>query len=319
MELTPDAIIVTEAYFLNIERGDIVFVTDDVNCYNIAKRIFHLKTATLNSIANDIYKGYITISGSVEEINEQMNSLDYSKLYENEYVIINNTTDSKSTEMRFDGQNLVALKLPPSKVIKGLNSHQRCALDALNNKDIPIVALLGESGSGKTALALRSALYKVKEKGEQSTILGVREARGEGAQVGYLPGEFLEKTGDFFRPLEQQLDGGDIELERLRQQGVIQTQIPYYLKGTTYNEAIAVVDEAEDLTESQIKLIGTRMGKNSRIFFSGDYKQSLLGKNTSNPLVKMCEELKGNPLFACVYLEEDVRSEASKTFTTLFE
>jgi len=248
-----------------------------------------------------------------------MASIDYSTLYRNEYLIINNTAAGRTTEMRFDGENLVGLKLPPSKIIKGLNGHQRCALDALNNKDTPIVALLGSSGSGKTMLALRMALYKVKEKGEQSRILGIREAKGEGAQVGYLPGEFLEKTGDFFKPLEQQLDGGSYELERLRQQGILETQIPYYLKGTTYNETIAVVDEAEDLTESQIKLMGTRLGKDSRIFFCGDYKQSLLNKSTSNPLVKMCEELKGNPLFACVYLEEDVRSEASKTFTTLFE
>lgn len=61
------------------------------------------------------------------------------------------------------------------------------------------------------------------------------------------------------------------------------------------------------------------MGKDSRIFLAGDYKQSLLTKQSNNPLIKMCNELKGNNKFACIYLGEDVRSETSKMFADLFE
>lgn len=91
------------------------------------------------------------------------------------------------------------------------------------------------------------------------------------------------------------------------------------MKGTTYNESIMVVDEAEDLTESEVRLVGTRLGKNSRIFFAGDYGQSLINKTITNPLVKMCDEFKGNSNFACIYLDEDVRSYASKMFASLFK
>lgn len=319
LEVTPDAIITVEAYLLNSETNDVVFITDDVNCYNIAKNIFGLHTETLNSIKEDIYEGYIKISGTTDEINEQMEALDMSKLYANEYVIIDDKSIGKTKEMRFDGDKFVELKLPPSGFIKGKNSLQRCALDALNNKDIDIVAILGMYGSGKSHLTMQMSLYGVNERGNQSKILGVREARGEGSAVGYLPGEFEQKVGDFFKPLEQQLKGGEFELQSLKQRGVIDFQIPYYLKGTTYDDTIMVVDEAEDLTESQLRLVGTRLGQNSRIFFSGDYKQSLINKTISNPLVKMCDEFKGSPNFACVFLDTDVRSEASKMFATLFK
>ena len=100
---------------------------------------------------------------------------------------------------------------------------------------------------------------------------------------------------------------------------LLESNIPYYLKGTTYNDTIMLVDEAEDLDEKQIRLIGTRVGSNSKIYFAGDYKQSVINTTDSNALVKMCNEFKGNKNFATIYLGEDVRSETSKMFANLFE
>ena len=157
------------------------------------------------------------------------------------------------------------------------------------------------------------------EKGNQSKLLGIREPAGEGAPVGYLKGTLEDKTRNFFLPIEQQLKGGEFELEALRQRGQLDTNIPYYMKGTTYNDTIMLVDEAEDLSEAQIRLVGTRLGQNSRIFLSGDYGQSLVDRTANNPLVKMCNELRGEKSFGCIYLDEDVRSSASKLFAELFK
>ena len=118
-----------------------------------------------------------------------MEDMDLSKWSINEYLIIENTDDGTSKEMRFDGENFVALKLPSSKYIKAKNSLQRCALDILNNPDITIAAILGGYGSGKTYLSMQMALYNVREKGRASKILGVRETMGEGKEIGFLPGE----------------------------------------------------------------------------------------------------------------------------------
>ena len=321
LEVTPDTKIIASCAFsrgLLPQDTDFVFVTNDIACKMIASKIFGLEVESVGEKEN-IYKGYRIIKGSSEQINTIMGNMDLSDWNINEYLIIQNTDDNSEKEMRFDGEKFVSLKLPSSKFIKAKNSLQRCALDILNNQDITIAAILGGFGSGKTHLSMQMALYNVNEKGYQSKILGVRSPQGEGKEVGFLPGDLNSKVEGFFEPLTQQLNGGEFELESLKQRGVLETNIPFYMKGTTYNDTILVVDEAEDLDEKQIRLVGTRVGSNSKIYFSGDYKQSVINTTTNNALVKMCNEFKGNKQFATIYLGEDVRSETSKMFANLFE
>lgn len=314
----PDNRIVYSAYLLS-KNTDIEFISDDLCCKNIARKIFNLPVHGITEPMNEIYKGYKVIKGDTDIINQSMADMDYSTWHTNEYLIIENTDDGTTKEMRYDGQGFVSLKLPSSKFIKAKNSLQRCALDILNNPDITIAAILGGYGSGKTYLSMQMALYNVKEKGRNSKILGVREVSGEGKEIGFLPGDMEDKVGRFFEPLSQSLNGGEFELQNLKVSGVLDTNVPFFMKGTTYNDTVILCDEAEDLSESQIKLIGTRLGENSKIYLAGDYKQSLLSKTINNPLIKMCNEFKGNEKFGCIYLGEDVRSETSKLFADLFE
>lgn len=320
LEITPDTKIIASAVmnekdFPNSPDNKIVFVTEDLCCKLIAKNIFGLMVGSV-FCEEEIFKGYKLIRGNTELINQALSSTEDWSI--NEYAIIQNIDDDSETEMRFDGTKFVSLKLPSSKYVKGKNALQRCALDILNNQDITIAAVLGGYGSGKSFLTTKMALYSVNEKGWQSTILGVREVVGEGKEIGFLPGDLEAKVESFFKPIAQQLDGGEFELESLKQRGALEVNTPYFMKGTTYNNTIMLVDEAEDLTEKQVRLVGTRVGSNSRIFFNGDYKQSVIKANTENALVKMCNEFKGNPMFACIYLGEDVRSTTSKMFANLF-
>lgn len=323
IEITPDSKIVACCYYARKKLvNNLVFYTNDISCKMIAKQIFGLSvesSAAGNGQDEYIYKGYKEITGNTQYINQYMENIDLSQWHINEYLIIRNTDDNSEKEMRFDGEKFVALKLPPSRYIKAKNSLQRCALDILNNPDITIAAILGGYGSGKTFVSMQMALYNVQEKGRASKILGVREFAGEGKEIGALPGDMEDKVGRFFDPLTQSLNGGEFELQSLKMNGVLDTNIPFFMKGTTYNETIIICDEAEDLTESQIRLIGTRLGTDSRIYLAGDYKQSLLSKTNHNPLIKMCNEFKGNKKFGCIYLGEDVRSETSKMFAELFE
>lgn len=314
----PDNMIMYSAWCKSKEIKDLVFVTNDICCKNIAKNIFGLNVESANK-QEKIYKGYKTIIGTTDEINKYMYDIDLSDWNVNEYLIIENKDDDSVKEMRFNGEEFVALKLPSSRFIKAKNSLQRCALDLLLNPDITIAAILGGYGSGKTFLTLQMALYNVIEKGHQSKILGVRSPQGEGREVGFLPGSLQEKVQGFFEPLTQQLSGGEFELESLKQRGILDSNIPYYMKGTTYNDTIMLVDEAEDLDEKQLRLVGTRVGSNSKIYFAGDFKQSVINTTDSNALIKMCNELKGNKMFGCIYLGEDVRSTTSKIFANLFE
>lgn len=316
----PDVLICCSADMwrrLNNEE-DIIFVTHDLNCRNIAEQVFKLPVEWFDK-KEEIYKGYKEIIGSTSYINDYMANVDYSDWYVNEYLLINNTDDGSVREMRYDGTMFVPLRLPPSKYIKGKNALQRCALDMLNNPSITICSILGNYGSGKTALTMKMAIYAVKEKGWQSQILGIREPHGEGKEVGFLPGDLQNKTDFFFAPLVDQLEGGEFEVERMKQQGILEENIPYYLKGRTFNNCCLLCDEAEDMTEKQLRLIGTRVGENSRIFFNGDHQQSTINASSNNALAKMSKELRGNSSFATIYLETDVRSETSKLFANLFK
>lgn len=316
---TPDVCIIECAMYALKELGyNIDFISNDVLSRLIAKENFGITSYGVNDIEEGIYKGYLTIKGTADDINHFLVNIDYSTLYANQYLIIENTDDETTKELRFDGEKFVNLKLPSSQYIKAKNSLQRCALDMLMNPNITIASILGSYGSGKSFLTTQMALYHVLEKGNQSKILAVREIRGEGQEIGYLPGDKEEKIGDFFLPFMQQLHGGEFELENLKRRGILDSNIPYFMKGTTYNDTIFVVDEAEDLTKKQIRLIGTRLGENSKIFLSGDYKQSVVDSSKTNALVEMCNEFKGNKNFGCIYLGEDVRSNTSKMFAELF-
>lgn len=319
IDLTNDNIILQGAILTN-KTSPTIFITDDLLLKIKGKNARLTVMSSADILGNEIcYKGYKLISGNTEYLNDYMTEIDLSKWSVNEYIVLQNTDDKKTTEMRFDGKEFVILKYPKSNFIKAKNSLQRCALDLLMNKDITVVAVLGGFGSGKSFLTTKMAIYNVVEKGQQSKILCVREPKGEGAGCGFLPGNMREKTEYFFKPIEQQLGGGEFELNTLLSSGVIETNIPYYLKGTTFNDTVIVVEEAEDLTESQIRLIGSRVGTNGKVYFSGDYEQSLLNKTRDNALIKMCNEFKGDPMFGCIYLGEDVRSETSKMFTTLYK
>ena len=308
-----DDIIVTCAL-----NNNALLLTNDMNL-KVKAHVIGVECLELNH-DDGIYKGYEKYILDSEQYNDFWNNRFsyFRNYYINEYIIIEKE-DGKSDEYRFDGNDLVRLKLPSSKIIKAENSLQRCALDFLNNNEIDICAVLGEYGSGKTFLSLRMALHSICDTGKQSKILGVREPVGEGKEVGYLKGDFDDKTYKFFLPLVHSLDGGEYELQSMIDRGQFESSIPYFLKGTTYNSTIIVCDEAEDLSERQIKLVGTRLGEGSRIFFSGDYQQSVFNSTNSNPLIKLCNELKGNPKFACIYLDTDVRSEGSKIFANLYK
>jgi predicted ribonuclease YlaK len=145
----------------------------------------------------------------------------------------------------------------------------------------------------------------------------VRNPLGSGESIGWLKGTKEDKTADFFKPFVQHLEGGEQEAIFLEQRGILTKEIPYFMKGLSIEDTFMIVDEAEDLDSKLIKLIGTRLGQNSCAVFSGDYKQAEDKFILNNGLLKAIDSLKGNKLVGVVFLEEDIRSEASKLFAEM--
>lgn len=270
---------------------------------------------------NEVYKGYKELFLNTDEINDLFASLEEGinkyNFLENEYLILHNADLNDVFEYRYSNGKLVNLKLPSSKVVKALNSLQRCALDLLNNNDIPIKVIIGNYGSGKTMLAVRMGLYNVFTKGNYSKLFLIRNPVGTGEQIGFLPGSKYDKVKDYFRPIAQYLDRGIDDLDYYIKNEQIIVDIPYFLKGLSIQESFVIVDEAEDIDVKGIKLIGSRIDKNSAIVFCGDYSQAESKYKNNNGLKYLIEKTKGNSLFGVITLEEDVRSEASKLFAEL--
>ena len=279
----------------------------------------------MSAKVEDVYKGYQYLDlDMAEQLDCEILSSIYSGKYyhpnisQNEYLIIRDISENNKTLdilRYFDGEFL-KLKQPDSKVIKAMNDLQRCALDILNNDDIPIKIIAGGFGSGKTFMATKIAIDKVVKRGKYGSIMVLRNPTIEGEQIGYLKGTKEEKTDDFFKPFVQHLDGNEFEATSLVQRGLLTKEIVGYIKGLSIGNTFIIVDEAEDLDMKLIKMCGSRIEETSSICFVGDYKQANT-KYSNGGLIELIEKTKNNKLVGTIILEEDLRSEASKVFAEL--
>lgn len=302
-----------------MDLDDVVFYTNDLCCYNIAKNVFGLECKSSQDRNVEQYLGYKKFKGNTAEINSLFNQymnncFNILELVTNEYLIIENTDTNDISEYCYKQDNLEPLILPNSKVVKGVDSVQRCAIDLLNNDDIPIKVICGGFGSGKTYLATRIGINKVAKEGKYEKIMVLRNIIGSGENIGYLSGDKQEKIESYFKPIVDNLDGGQQELDRLEMNGQIEFDTPYFMKGRSLPSNYIVVDEAEDLDKQTFKLMGSRLAKNSSICFVGDYAQTEHKFKTNNGLTQFIDFAKGNPYVGIVVLDKCVRSEACSVF-----
>jgi PhoH-like ATPase len=301
-----------------------IFLVNDLNLLEKAKSM-NIPCSKLKIIDCDLpYLGYRTFFGGTYEINKIFEDLDKGidehGFLTNEYLIVYNQDLDDVNEYRFDGSKLVDLRLPPSKVIKALNSQQRLALDLLYNKDIPIKIIAGGFGSGKTMLSVKTGLHLVTQKEQYKTLMFLRNPLpADGADIGFLPGDKADKIADYCRPFLQYVENekDQFYVENLIRNEKIKMDVVSFLKGVSLDDSFVIMDEAEDLNGKLIKLVGSRIGKNSCIVFTGDYKQSENKYKYDNGLTKLIKETKGNELVGIVVLDEDVRSSASKVFSLI--
>lgn len=322
LEHKNDNIILSQAFKIWEEnKDDFLFLSDDYALIIKAKaldlpcKMFEFEKNSDKSA----YKGFKQLSGNTDFINilfeDIKNGVNKHNFLINEYLILHNLDTNKYHEYRYDGNKFIDLKLPPSKVVKGVNNQQRCVLDLLNNKDIPIKIIAGTYGSGKSYLTTKMGLYHIFDKGMYGKMLLLRNPLGSGEEIGFLPGNKDEKIADFFKCIEQYIDTSITKDKNIYE--YIKKDVPFYIKGMSYGSTYVLVDESEDMDLKILKLIGSRIESDSCVVFCGDYKQSEPKYRHNNGLYKLIEKLKGNPLVGIVVMDEDVRSEASKVFVDI--
>ena len=312
-----------------------ILVTNDV-CVKVKCKSKNIETIGFIGNIQD-FKGYTILE--LDTGDEEDNKI-LSKLYEkpeentfglhiNEYIIIRDKANPIFDEnnknigyktmdiMRWNGVSYVKLTHPPKKVIKPLNDLQTCALDLLNNKDIPIKIIAGCHGSGKTLLATSIGLHMVEDKGNYSKLVLVRNNdMCDFKDIGALPGTLEDKTGLLFKTMTQHFPQGEYQAEKMEMEGKLEYHIPYYMKGLSIS-GFMIFDEAEDSSLKQIKQIGSRIEKDGCICVVGDWKQTSGKYLADNGMVQLIEQTKDESLVGVIVLDLDVRSEASRVFAEL--
>ena len=166
------------------------------------------------------------------------------------------------------------------KTIRARTDGQQILLDAI--KDHNLTLALGPAGTGKTYLAIASAVEAL-EAGEVERIVLSRPAMEAGESIGYLPGDMHEKMAPYLRPLYDALGDrmGGKRVKQLIDDGTIEIAPVGFMRGRTLNNAFVVIDEAQNCTYAQLKMLLSRLGWNSTMVVTGDPQQSDLLDNMS--------------------------------------
>ncbi len=162
---------------------------------------------------------------------------------------------------------------------------------ALKNNDV--VFGIGPAGTGKTYLAVIFAITALKNNTVKKIIL-TRPAVEAGERLGFLPGDLKEKVDPYLRPLYDALHDmlGMEQTERLIEKGIIEIAPLAYMRGRTLEDAYVILDEAQNTTDSQMKMFLTRLGFNSKMIITGDISQIDLPIGINSGLKTACNILK---------------------------
>jgi phosphate starvation-inducible PhoH-like protein len=161
----------------------------------------------------------------------------------------------------------------PVAEIEVLNHAQRRYLSSIKSNIITFG--VGVAGTGKSYIALSYAAEQLKAK-RISKIIITRPIVEAGEKIGYLPGELEEKIAPYFEPMISILNKrlGVSFVEYLIKRGVIQAKPLAYLRGSTFEDAVVILDESQNTTPSTMQLFLTRIGENCKVIIDGDVRQS---------------------------------------------
>ena len=247
-------------------------------------------------------------------------------LHPNEFVmLVSNVNDKKTSLVRFIGYSEPLKKVFNSKKkiwgVKARNKEQTFALDLLMDPSVPVVSLIGKAGSGKTLLALASALQQtfgeIANDRVYNKIVVTKPIQPVGKDIGFLPGTLEEKMLPWLAPIQDNLQflfGNDkMTLDMHIEEGRIEVEAMTYIRGRSISNAIIIIDEVQNMNRHEIKTVLTRVGENTKIVLTGDIEQidNVYVDATTNGLTYVVEKLKKEDITGHITLMKGERSKVA--------
>ncbi|MEY3968560.1 MAG: hypothetical protein RL137_1465 [Bacteroidota bacterium] len=314
LEQKRTVILVTKDINLRIKAKALGVVAEDYETGKVnAAEIEGVGKYGVEGIDSEVIREIFT-RGSIEE-----NGILGERKATNGYYILKNGKTSSLAFYNHHSDQIERIEKEFVYGIKPKNAEQAFAFHALLNPDVKLVAMQGVAGTGKTLLALASALEQNKKFNQ--VILARPLVPLSNKEIGFLPGDAEDKIGPYMEPLWDNLkfiksQFGENEkkykaiLEMEQTKRIVITPLAF-IRGRSLSNIMFIIDEAQNLTPHEVKTIITRAGENTKIVFTGDVHQidtPYLDEN-SNGLAYLIDRLKGQPLFAHVRLEKGERSE----------
>ena len=252
------------------------------------KNLKHLSKLTDTNL---FFRGNsITCKGNAENILVFCTAI---KFLINKYLLTNiiekeDIVLSVKKNIKFEESNVKTFKQlikTPRKSVIARSEKQSDYIKALKENDI--VMSLGPAGTGKSFLAVSVAITLLMEKKIERVILS-RPAVEAGEKLGFLPGDMKEKVDPYLRPLYDalyELFGAD-KIDKKIETGEIEIAPLAFMRGRTLKNCFAILDEAQNATETQIKMFLTRIGENSKLVVNGDPSQVDLINKEHSGLIK---------------------------------
>jgi PhoH-like ATPase len=316
---TADMQILSLAWDLTRTNPPVVFLTKDTN--------LRIKADAVGVRTED----YVEQSGAVDLDVAALGAPDPGA---NAGVLLKNVEDPQQQALARRRPNVpVLFPINVPKQVTGIrprNLEQRLALDLLLDPAVPLVALVGKAGTGKTLLALAAGLAMTVEQRQYRRLLVARPIFPMGRDLGYLPGELDEKLRPWMQPIYDNLEYllGEAEspvgpdghpIEQLLDRGMLEVEALTYIRGRSLPKQYMIVDEAQNLTPHEVKTIVTRAGEGTKVVLTGDVFQidhPYLDAQ-SNGLSFLIEKMQGQRLFAHVNLEKGERSQLAQLASDL--
>lgn len=206
----------------------------------------------------------------------------------NEEVIIDTIKGTPPKELKMDDAIIFGVN---GKPIKARTPNQQLLVKTFTENDLTFA--LGPAGTGKTYLAVAMAVRALKNREVRKIILS-RPAVEAGEKLGFLPGDMKDKIAPYLQPLYDALEDmiPNAKLKEYMETKVIQIAPLAFMRGRTLNDAIVVLDEAQNTTTHQIKMFLTRLGMGSKMIVTGDVTQIDLPRTTASGLIQALKILR---------------------------